>query len=273
MITVNFPTPTSVGQTYTFGSRTWTWTGDFWMATSTTVGYTGSQGVGYTGSTGPSGSSTNPWKVKTTDYTAADGDRIIANTIFGSFNITLPASPTAGNYIQITDGYNLTLYPVTVLRNGSTIEGFSDNVALDLTGSTFEFIYSGTTWQVTSTTGPKGNIGYTGSMGAGVITLNQPGNLVVFQGTARWYAPYACNVTSVTPRVRVAANTDIISYVIRNSADFLITTIPANQSSGSANTTTFALSAGDYLTVNLVQTGVGTGSGQDLYLQVQYRAI
>jgi hypothetical protein len=273
MTTVNFPTPTSVGQTYTFGSRTWTWTGDFWMATSTTVGYTGSQGVGYTGSTGPSGSATNPWHVVTTDYTAIDGDRIIANTIYGSFNITLPSSPTAGQYIQITDGYNLTLYPVTVLRNGSTIEGYSDNVSLDLTGSTFEFIYSGSTWQVTSTTGPKGNIGYTGSMGAGVITLNQPGNLVVFQGTARWYAPYACTITTITPRVRVAATVDIISNVIRNNDIYQAVTIPANQTTGSNNTGTFDMSAGDYLTVNVTQTGFGTGSGQDLYVQVQYLAI
>jgi len=271
MTTVNFPTPTSVGQTYTFGSRTWTWTGDFWMATSTTVGYTGS--IGYVGSRGLPGSATNPWQVQTTDYTATDGDRIIANTVFGSFNITLPENPTAGQYIQITDGYNLTLYPVTVLRNGSTIEGFADNISLDLAGSTFEFIYSGSTWQITSTTGPKGTTGYTGSMGAGVITLNQPGNLVVFEGTARWYAPYACNVTSVTPRVRVAANTNIVSHLLRNNSDYLPTTIPANQTVGSPNTTTFALSAGDYLTVNLVQTGIGTGSGQDLYVQVQYLAI
>jgi hypothetical protein len=243
------------------------------MATSTTVGYTGSQGVGYTGSRGPSGSATNPWHVVTEDYTAVDGDRIIASTIYGSFNLTLPANPTAGQYIQITDGYNLTLYPVTVLRNGSTIEGYSDNVSLDLTGSTFEFIYSGSTWQITSTTGPKGNIGYTGSMGAGVITLNQPGNLVVFEGTARWYAPYACNITSITPRVRVAANTNIISYVLKNNAEYQSTTILANQTAGSVTTGTLTLSAGDYLTVNLVQTGLGTGSGQDLYVQVQYQAI
>jgi hypothetical protein len=271
MTTVNFPTPTSVGQTYTFGNRTWTWTGTFWMATSTTVGYTGS--IGFVGSRGLPGSATNPWQVQTEDYTATDGDRIIANTVFGSFNITLPSSPTAGQYIQITDGYDLELYPVTVLRNSSTIEGYSDNILLDLKGSTFEFVYSGSTWQVTSTTGPIGPIGYTGSQGADVITLQQPGNLTTFFGVARWYSPYNAAITRIVPRVRVAASTDIVLSLVKNGTLTVPLSIPAGQTTGITNTATTALSAGDYLTVNVLQTGVGTGSGTDLYVQVQYIAV
>ena len=44
---VNFPNNPQVGETYTLGSRTWQWSGTFWRAVSTTVGYTGSQGGGF----------------------------------------------------------------------------------------------------------------------------------------------------------------------------------------------------------------------------------
>ena len=44
-MSVNFPTTSlTVGQVYTNGSRSWTWTGVYWKASSTTVGYTGSKG-------------------------------------------------------------------------------------------------------------------------------------------------------------------------------------------------------------------------------------
>lgn len=42
---IDFPSSPSVGQVYTFGSRTWTWTGYGWQATSTTTGPQGIQGV------------------------------------------------------------------------------------------------------------------------------------------------------------------------------------------------------------------------------------
>lgn len=41
---VNFPNSPITNQTYTVGNRTWQWTGVYWKAISTTVGYTGSKG-------------------------------------------------------------------------------------------------------------------------------------------------------------------------------------------------------------------------------------
>jgi hypothetical protein len=125
------------------------------------LGYTGSQGdIGYTGSKGDIG--LEPWKVVNSDYTASNRDRLIADGSGGSFNITLPLTPVVGDYIQITDGADFNLYPITILRNGNTIEDLSENVLLDLPASTFEFIYDGLTWHITSTTGPQG---FTGSQG------------------------------------------------------------------------------------------------------------
>jgi hypothetical protein len=132
------------------------------------TGPTGASGAtgptGSTGSTGPIGASgaLNPWALKTSNYTAVNGDRIIADSSGGTFDITLPGSPVTGAYVQITDGNTWANTPVTVLRNGSTIEGVADDVTMDLSGVTVEFIYDGTTWEVTATTGAKGNQGATG---------------------------------------------------------------------------------------------------------------
>lgn len=140
------------------------------------IGYTGSQGAGYTGSqgvagtqgnvgyTGSSGTLTN-WTTVTANYTAVSGDRIIANTSVGSFVITLPAGPALGDFIQITDGYNFAVNPITVNLNGSTLESQSNNVIIDIPAVDVELIYDGNTWQVINSAGPQGSAGYTGSAG------------------------------------------------------------------------------------------------------------
>jgi hypothetical protein len=140
------------------------------------IGYTGSQGAGYTGSqgvagtqgnvgyTGSSGTLTN-WTTVTANYTAVSGDRIIANTSVGSFVITLPAGPALGDFIQITDGYNFAVNPITVNLNGSTLESQSNNVIIDIPAVDVELIYDGNTWQVINSAGPQGSTGYTGSAG------------------------------------------------------------------------------------------------------------
>jgi hypothetical protein len=140
---------------------------------STEVGYTGSAGFGYTGSAG-----LLAWTLISATHTAQDRQRLILNSSGGSFDVTLPATPTVGTYVQFTEGANLNTYPVTVLRNGSTIENISNDLILDVPNATFEFIYDGSTWQVTSTVGPKGDTGYTGSSGL-LFDGNIAGNLTV----------------------------------------------------------------------------------------------
>lgn len=98
--------------------------------------------------TSPGGSQV--WILKSANYTAANGDKIIANTTAASFTITLPATPTTGAYVQITDGGNWSVNNLLIDRNGSTIEGIADTLAIDLAQATVEFIYDGTTWQFTA---------------------------------------------------------------------------------------------------------------------------
>lgn len=145
-----------------------------WTNSATFVGFTGSRG--YTGSQGDTGfvgsrGELQRWQVINTATTLEDAERYILDSSGGSFDITLPASPTEGDYIQLTDGADLTAYPVTVLANGNTIEGANNDVSLDVGNCSFELIYDGSTWQLTATLGPtgftgsKGDIGYTGSKG------------------------------------------------------------------------------------------------------------
>jgi hypothetical protein len=133
---LDFPSSPVLNDTYSLGPRTWKYNGYGWEMVGAVVGYTGSRGslgytgsIGFTGSLGPAGSFT-PWTVKTSNYTASTEDRIIADTSGGSFNITLPSSPTVGHYIQITDGSDFEINNLTVVRNGSTIEGFAADVLI-----------------------------------------------------------------------------------------------------------------------------------------------
>ena len=121
---------------------------------------------GPAGPAGPSGA-LNPWTIKTANYTAVDGDRIVADTSNGTFTITLPASPVGGAYVQLTDGKSWSANNLTVARNGSTIEGYSQDLLLNISGVTVECIYnsSQSTWEITATLGPRGPQGPTGPTG------------------------------------------------------------------------------------------------------------
>lgn len=139
-------------------------------------GYSGLSGTsGYSGISGTSGRSGfsgysgfrgfDAWSKVTTNTTAVVGDLIIADTSSGPFTVTLPASPTMGDYVILVDGNDWTANNLTVSRNGNTIEGQTDNLVLDIKGVLVYVIYDGLTWQVSATVGAKGESGYSGVAG------------------------------------------------------------------------------------------------------------
>ena len=89
----------------------------------TTVVNNGSQtGFGRTG--------TVDWDTtaKTASFTAVSGNGYFVNTTSGAITVTLPASPSAGDIVGVADyagtaGTN----PITIARNGSNIEGGTDD--------------------------------------------------------------------------------------------------------------------------------------------------
>ena len=90
------------------------------------------------------------------DFTAVPAGRYALDTSNGTFNITLPASPTLGDYIRLIDAGNLTNNSVTLLRNGSTIEDQADDMELDVGQNIIEVLFINNTWQVYAAIGQKG---------------------------------------------------------------------------------------------------------------------
>jgi hypothetical protein len=110
------------------------------------------------------------YTTKTSAYTAADKDGILANTSAGAFTVTLPASPATGNQVIIADaadtwGSN----NLTIARNGATIEGLAEDLVCDINGASIQLIYTGTTWQVYAQIGAaSGNLLTSASIGTTV---------------------------------------------------------------------------------------------------------
>lgn len=67
----------------------------------------------------------------------------------GSFTITLPASPSIGDKIDIRDvGSVLDENPVTVDRNGETLQGLSEDMILDVPRFSGGFAYTSGGWKL-----------------------------------------------------------------------------------------------------------------------------
>ena len=128
------------------------------------IGATGSAGATGVGSTGATGTIT-PWTIISANTTATGNSQYIANTFGGLFYLTLPASPGVGSTVVITDGYNFGSNNLIILRNGSTIAGISDNVALNLSNTVSYFTYDGGTWRYSTTAGSQGATGPAGATG------------------------------------------------------------------------------------------------------------
>lgn len=75
----------------------------------------------------------------------------IANTINGSFTITLPSSPSLNDTITISDGYNFSSNALTINGNGNTFRNSANNLLIDLESVKVTLTYDGTTWMVSDT--------------------------------------------------------------------------------------------------------------------------
>lgn len=65
------------------------------------------------------------WSVKTANYTAVTADQLACN---GTFTVTLPASPSAGDTVIIS---NVGTGVITVGRNGSNINSVAEDGTLN----------------------------------------------------------------------------------------------------------------------------------------------
>lgn len=82
-------------------------------------------------------------------YTAVVNDRILADTSSSAFTVTLPLNSTllVNDTLQVIDvTSNFGTNAVTLDRNGSLIQGTSENLDLDLNGASITLMYSGVTY-------------------------------------------------------------------------------------------------------------------------------
>ena len=89
---------------------------------------------------------------KTANFTAVSGEGYFVDTTTAAFTVTLPATPTAGNIVAISDYANtFATNNITVARNGSNIAGTASNSVLSTSGVSVTFIYVDSTqgWIVT----------------------------------------------------------------------------------------------------------------------------
>jgi hypothetical protein len=102
-----------------------------------------------TGNVSVGGNLIPTWLAKSTTYTAAAGDMVATNTSSAPWTLTLPASPATGTQIKVSDASrSWDSKNLTIARNGSTIEGLSENLTCDAVGSLIVLFYNGSTWRV-----------------------------------------------------------------------------------------------------------------------------
>jgi hypothetical protein len=107
--------------------------------------------------------------VKTANYTAANNDGVLTNTIGGAFTVTLPTSPSVGNIVLVIDSLsqwgtnNLTIDPTASIKIAGNTAG--DTLVCDITGATVTLVYTGATygWNVAAQVGANDTA---------VVTLN-----------------------------------------------------------------------------------------------------
>jgi hypothetical protein len=79
---------------------------------------------------------------KTASFTAVSGNGYFINTSSAAITVTLPASPSAGSIVSLSDYTNTwQTNNVTVARNGSKIGGVSANATLSTEGQSVTFVY------------------------------------------------------------------------------------------------------------------------------------
>ena len=106
---------------------------------------TGSQTV--TGNLTLSGGNFRPrWQTKTSTYTAVNGDRLVIDTTAFPVSITLPASPSVGDYVMFVDGSanGFNTNALTILRNSSKINAATSDLTVSTEGAAFTLVYTGT---------------------------------------------------------------------------------------------------------------------------------
>ena len=130
---INFPSNPTTNQTFTSGSKSWSWNGTSWVSTTgaQAIGYTGSQGaqgsIGYTGSQGSQGS---------IGYTGSQGTQGSIGYTGSQGTLGYTGSAGGNNIIVQDEGSTLTsaLTSMNFTGSGVTVTNSGSAVTVAVTG-------------------------------------------------------------------------------------------------------------------------------------------
>ena len=92
------------------------------------------------------GGGTSWQAVKTSNFTAAAGQGVFANTTSSAFTVTLPASPSIGDSVSIIDyAGTFDSNNLTVARNGSKIQGATEDLTVATERAAFTLVFTDST--------------------------------------------------------------------------------------------------------------------------------
>jgi hypothetical protein len=147
---IDFPNSPSLNDTFTVGDRTWTWDGTRWESVQIEAksAYQTAVDNGFSGTEAEwleSLKANYPATAVSSDITLEDNNRYFVDTT-AARTLTLPATPALGEEIVIYDASGqASTNNITVLRNGSKINGLEDDAIIDLDQSISVFAYTGAT--------------------------------------------------------------------------------------------------------------------------------
>ena len=158
------------------------------------------------GSTGEVSWSTT--KITADPGPAVSGVGYFTDTSSSAFNLTLPASPSAGNVVAVADyANNWGTNNLTILRNGSNIEGSASNFVCNTNGATITFVYVDATkgWVCTN----SGN----SSEAFGPLFIQATGGTITECGNCKIHT-FTGPGTFTVSQVASCAPNNVVSYVV-----------------------------------------------------------
>ena len=112
--------------------------------------------------------------IKTGDFTAVSGEGYFVNTTSGAVEVTLPASPSAGDIVSVSDyAKTAATSNITIARNGSNIDGSAADLVLATNGEAVTLVYADATkgWKPVNSNEITGGPKFVAATGGTVTTV------------------------------------------------------------------------------------------------------